>query len=215
VWEILSQVERPVADYNTIVAEVRAHQDQIAKERAALGALRTRLINMREPAKEWDDRVWKMGFRSEVPREARANAERQIQTNSSGSSLNSGRSPKGASREDREAIRESSGCPCRWSNRTSHMQRAAYIQNALSAICGFDRTYPSLLERGLRWPTVCMLLRLSSALEVRPEQLLTDTVTRLRGNELAPEVVPNECRSRGARVYREIGIKKLTKPPNR
>ena len=53
-------------------------------------------------------------------------------------------------------------------------------QDALSAACDFDRTYPSLLERGLRHPTLAMLLRLSDALHLEPERLLTQTVARLR-----------------------------------
>ncbi len=53
-------------------------------------------------------------------------------------------------------------------------------QDGLSAACDFDRTYPSLLERGLRHPTLAMLLRLSDALHLEPERLLTETVARLR-----------------------------------
>ena len=76
--EILRQVEQATADYSTVLAEVQAHQDRIAKERAALGALRNRLISMREPLKTWDKRLWDMGWRDGVPREARANTEHQI-----------------------------------------------------------------------------------------------------------------------------------------
>ena len=53
-------------------------------------------------------------------------------------------------------------------------------QEKLSEICDFDRTYPSLLERGLRGPTVTTLLRLADALDVDPAQLVIDTVERLR-----------------------------------
>lgn len=53
-------------------------------------------------------------------------------------------------------------------------------QEKLSEICDFDRTYPSLLERGLRSPTMTMLLRLADALDVDPAQLVIDTVERLR-----------------------------------
>lgn len=53
-------------------------------------------------------------------------------------------------------------------------------QDNLSDRCGFDRTYPSLLERGKRHPTLCMLLRLAGGLGVMPQQLVTDTVARLR-----------------------------------
>lgn len=54
-------------------------------------------------------------------------------------------------------------------------------QDRLSELCDFDRTYPSLLERGLRTPTVTMLLRLAGALGVEPSQLIIDTVERLNG----------------------------------
>src|SRR5256885_1849106 len=60
-------------------------------------------------------------------------------------------------------------------------QERRISQDSLASPCDFDRTYPSLLERGLRGPTVYMLLRLSIALDVGPERLLTDTVARLRG----------------------------------
>jgi hypothetical protein len=76
--EILTLVERSVADYNAIVGEVHTHHERIATERAALGALRARLVGMRKSLKGWDDRVWKMGFRDDVPREVRENAERRI-----------------------------------------------------------------------------------------------------------------------------------------
>jgi transcriptional regulator with XRE-family HTH domain len=53
-------------------------------------------------------------------------------------------------------------------------------QDQLSEICDFDRTYPSLLERGLRGPTMTMLFRLADALGVDPAQLVSDTTARLR-----------------------------------
>ena len=54
-------------------------------------------------------------------------------------------------------------------------------QERLSELCDFDRTYPSLLERGLRCPTLTMLLRLADALAVQPARLVTETVKRLQG----------------------------------
>jgi transcriptional regulator with XRE-family HTH domain len=44
-------------------------------------------------------------------------------------------------------------------------------QDRLAELCNFDRTYPSLLERGLRSPTVSMLLRVANALDVEPARL--------------------------------------------
>jgi transcriptional regulator with XRE-family HTH domain len=54
-------------------------------------------------------------------------------------------------------------------------------QDRLSDFCDLDRTYPSLLERGLRSPTLAMILRLAQAMNVEPERLVTETRRRLRG----------------------------------
>ena len=58
-------------------------------------------------------------------------------------------------------------------------------QDRLGELCDFDRTYPSLMERGERHPTLYMLLRLARGLQVRPERLVTEPVARLstRGQE--------------------------------
>jgi transcriptional regulator with XRE-family HTH domain len=53
-------------------------------------------------------------------------------------------------------------------------------QDCLGALCVFDRTYPSLLERGKRHPTLHMILRLALLLRVEPEWLVTETMRRLR-----------------------------------
>jgi transcriptional regulator with XRE-family HTH domain len=63
--------------------------------------------------------------------------------------------------------------------RAARLQRGV-SQDQLGILCDFDRTYPSLLERGLRHPTLRMLLRLADALGTAPERLVTDTVARLR-----------------------------------
>ncbi len=55
-------------------------------------------------------------------------------------------------------------------------------QDWLSELCDFDRTYPSLMERGVRNPTLCMLLRLARALQVTPERFVTETIARLAGD---------------------------------
>jgi chromosome segregation ATPase len=75
---ILREFEQASANYNAVLAEVSARQEQMAKDRAALAALRTRLIGMRESLKAWDNSLWDMGWREGVPREACAHAERQI-----------------------------------------------------------------------------------------------------------------------------------------
>jgi transcriptional regulator with XRE-family HTH domain len=64
--------------------------------------------------------------------------------------------------------------------REARVQRGI-SQDTLSEICDVDRTYPSLVERGLRCPTLTMLLRLAEALAVEPAHLITETVKRLQG----------------------------------
>jgi transcriptional regulator with XRE-family HTH domain len=53
-------------------------------------------------------------------------------------------------------------------------------QDRLASLCDFDRTYPSLLERGLRSPTLAMILRLSQALDINASLLVTRTQDELR-----------------------------------
>jgi hypothetical protein len=76
--EILALVERSVEQYNFMVAEVREHQDRIAKARAALRPLHTRLVGMRTALKGWENRVWEMWVRDVGPREVRENTKRRI-----------------------------------------------------------------------------------------------------------------------------------------
>lgn len=45
-------------------------------------------------------------------------------------------------------------------------------QEQLAFECGFDRTYISLLERGVRNPTVRSLVQLARVLKVRPSEIL-------------------------------------------
>ncbi len=45
-------------------------------------------------------------------------------------------------------------------------------QEQLAFECGFDRTYISLMERGIRSPTVRTLVRLAGVLSVRPSDIL-------------------------------------------
>ena len=48
-------------------------------------------------------------------------------------------------------------------------------QEQLADAAGVDRTLPSLLERGLRTPTLGTLLRLAEALGISAEMLVEDT----------------------------------------
>jgi transcriptional regulator with XRE-family HTH domain len=52
-------------------------------------------------------------------------------------------------------------------------------QEKLALMTGLDRTYISLLERGMRQPTLRTMLLLSRALGVSPGQLITDVETLL------------------------------------
>jgi transcriptional regulator with XRE-family HTH domain len=56
---------------------------------------------------------------------------------------------------------------------------AELSQEQLAEAADVDRTYPSLLERGLRKPMLHMLLRLASAVEMEPGLMVTATAIRL------------------------------------
>jgi transcriptional regulator with XRE-family HTH domain len=56
-------------------------------------------------------------------------------------------------------------------------------QEDLAERASFDRTYPSLLERGLRTPTLTVLIEIARALDLEPAQLVCDPIERLRGDE--------------------------------
>jgi len=45
-------------------------------------------------------------------------------------------------------------------------------QEKLAEYCDLDRTYISLLERGLRQPTLTTIFRLSEALKMKPSQII-------------------------------------------
>ena len=45
-------------------------------------------------------------------------------------------------------------------------------QEKLAEYCELDRTYISLLERGLRQPTITTIFKLAKALNITPSQLI-------------------------------------------
>jgi len=45
-------------------------------------------------------------------------------------------------------------------------------QEKLAELCNLDRTYISLLERGLRQPTLSTIFKLSHALEISPSEFI-------------------------------------------
>ena len=57
---------------------------------------------------------------------------------------------------------------------------AGLSQEKLAERANMDRTYPSLLERGLRTPSLLQLLNIGDALKVRPGMLVDMTAARLQ-----------------------------------
>jgi transcriptional regulator with XRE-family HTH domain len=53
-------------------------------------------------------------------------------------------------------------------------------QEKLSELADIDRTYPSLLERGLREPGLGVVIRIGEALQVDPVLLVRMTLLRLQ-----------------------------------
>jgi len=47
---------------------------------------------------------------------------------------------------------------------------------AVAQLAGMDRTYLSMIERGIRQPTVAMLIKVARALDAKPESLLAETL---------------------------------------
>ncbi len=61
---------------------------------------------------------------------------------------------------------------------------AGISQEELAELADVDRTYPSLLERGLRTPTLGKVIDIADALGIEPAALVTMTVSRLRRESL-------------------------------
>jgi transcriptional regulator with XRE-family HTH domain len=60
--------------------------------------------------------------------------------------------------------------------------RAGITQENLAFRAELDRTYVSLLERGLRQPTLETLFRLAAVLEIAPTTLITRMIGRMEGH---------------------------------
>jgi transcriptional regulator with XRE-family HTH domain len=58
--------------------------------------------------------------------------------------------------------------------------RRGLSQEALCEGANRDPTYASLLERGLRTPTLLVLIEMGQALGIDPAQLVIETIERLR-----------------------------------
>jgi transcriptional regulator with XRE-family HTH domain len=48
-------------------------------------------------------------------------------------------------------------------------------QERLALDCGLDRTFISMLERGLRQPSLTTIVKISDTLQIKPSKLLLDT----------------------------------------
>jgi len=57
--------------------------------------------------------------------------------------------------------------------------KAGVSQEQLAELANIDRTYPSLLERGLRTPTLTAYFDLCAALKLNPASMILETVSRL------------------------------------
>ena len=53
-----------------------------------------------------------------------------------------------------------------------HRVKAGYSQEQLALDCGLDRTFISLLERGLRQPTLTTLFALAMSLGIKSSRLI-------------------------------------------
>ena len=61
-----------------------------------------------------------------------------------------------------------------------HRLRAHLSQEALGLESEVHRTYVSLIERGIRHPTLDVIFRLAEGLGVRPSRLVSDAEKELR-----------------------------------
>ena len=59
-------------------------------------------------------------------------------------------------------------------------ERAGLSQEKLALDCGLDRTYISLLERGLRQPTLHTLFVLAQRLDTRPSRLIAKLESQVK-----------------------------------
>lgn len=59
-------------------------------------------------------------------------------------------------------------------------------QEKLAELADLDRTYISLLERGLRQPTITTIFKISSALQIKPSSLLEKVQDRTKSFDIFP-----------------------------
>jgi len=57
---------------------------------------------------------------------------------------------------------------------SDYRKKAGLSQEKLAELADYDRTYISLMERGLRQPTLTTIFRLSKALGLSPSDIIRD-----------------------------------------
>lgn len=62
----------------------------------------------------------------------------------------------------------------------AYRKQKGISQENLALKCGLDRTYISLLERGLRQPTISTLFKIADVLEIAPSQLIQEIEKRIK-----------------------------------
>ncbi len=60
-----------------------------------------------------------------------------------------------------------------------YRRERGFSQDMLAMRCDLDRTYPSLLERGLRTPSLTVIFKLADGLDVAPSIMMKETMARL------------------------------------
>jgi transcriptional regulator with XRE-family HTH domain len=76
----------------------------------------------------------------------------------------------------RRHVQPTSGPEKAFGKALRHFRQARGVsQERLGLEAGFDRTFISLLERGLRSPTIRTLVKLAEVLEVRPSEIVRRT----------------------------------------
>ena len=57
---------------------------------------------------------------------------------------------------------------------------AKLSQEKLANLCNLDRTYISLMERGLRQPTLHTIYAISTVLKISPESIISEVSTQIK-----------------------------------
>jgi transcriptional regulator with XRE-family HTH domain len=87
---------------------------------------------------------------------------------------------------------------------------AGISQEKLAEFANIDRTCPSMLERGLRQPTLGRVIAIANALHIEPTAIVAATVTRLRPDSatrsffVAGNVYALDCGVSGRRGGRSL-----------